>query len=70
MTICNMSIESGARGGMIAPDETTFNYLKGRNFLQKAKSGIKLFYIGRLYHLTPELNMTKKYILTDLISNQ
>ncbi|HCL06996.1 MAG TPA: 3-isopropylmalate dehydratase large subunit [Chitinophagaceae bacterium] len=32
MTICNMSIEMGARGGMIAPDETTFNYLKGRQF--------------------------------------
>lgn len=32
MTICNMSIEMGARGGMIAPDEKTFEYLKGRLF--------------------------------------
>jgi len=32
MTICNMSIEMGARGGLIAPDETTFNYVKGRKF--------------------------------------
>ena len=32
MTICNMSIESGARGGLIAPDETTFAYIKGREF--------------------------------------
>src|SRR5256884_5732490 len=32
MTICNMSIEAGARAGMIAPDETTFTYLKGRRF--------------------------------------
>ncbi|PSR14234.1 MAG: 3-isopropylmalate dehydratase large subunit [Bacteroidetes bacterium] len=32
MTICNMSIEMGARGGLIAPDETTFNYLQGREF--------------------------------------
>ena len=32
MTICNMSIEMGARGGMIAPDETTFDYMKGRLF--------------------------------------
>jgi len=32
MTICNMSIEMGARGGMIAPDETTFAYMKGRLF--------------------------------------
>ncbi|CAM3907068.1 3-isopropylmalate dehydratase large subunit [Flavobacterium branchiophilum] len=32
MTVCNMSIEMGARGGMIAPDDTTFEYLKGRQF--------------------------------------
>jgi 3-isopropylmalate/(R)-2-methylmalate dehydratase large subunit len=32
MTICNMSIEAGARAGMIAPDNTTFAYLKGRRF--------------------------------------
>jgi 3-isopropylmalate/(R)-2-methylmalate dehydratase large subunit len=32
MTICNMSIEMGARGGLIAPDDTTFAYLKGRQF--------------------------------------
>ncbi|MBI3602730.1 MAG: 3-isopropylmalate dehydratase large subunit [Candidatus Omnitrophica bacterium] len=32
MTICNMSIEAGARAGMIAPDEVTFNYIKGRDF--------------------------------------
>jgi 3-isopropylmalate/(R)-2-methylmalate dehydratase large subunit len=32
MTVCNMSIEAGARAGMIAPDETTFTYLKGRRY--------------------------------------
>ena len=32
MTICNMSIEMGARGGLIAPDETTFAYIQGRRF--------------------------------------
>ena len=32
MTVCNMSIEAGARAGMIAPDQTTFDYLKGRPF--------------------------------------
>ncbi len=32
MTLCNMSIEAGARAGMIAPDETTISYLKGRRF--------------------------------------
>lgn len=33
MTICNMSIEMGARGGMIAPDEVTYEYMKGREFM-------------------------------------
>jgi 3-isopropylmalate/(R)-2-methylmalate dehydratase large subunit len=37
MTICNMSIEMGARGGLIAPDETTFAYMKGREFAPKGK---------------------------------
>ena len=38
MTVCNLSIESGARGGMIAPDETTFNYLNGREFAPKGEA--------------------------------
>ncbi|MCG7229028.1 3-isopropylmalate dehydratase large subunit [Corynebacterium minutissimum] len=37
MTICNMSIEAGARAGMVAPDETTFEYVKGREFSPKGK---------------------------------
>ena len=36
MTICNMSIEMGARGGIISPDEITFDYLKGREFSPRA----------------------------------
>ena len=35
MTVCNMSIESGARGGLIAPDQTTFDYIRGREFAPK-----------------------------------
>jgi 3-isopropylmalate/(R)-2-methylmalate dehydratase large subunit len=35
MTICNMSIEMGARGGLIAPDETTFEYIKDREYAPK-----------------------------------
>ena len=35
MTVCNMSIEAGARAGMIAPDETTFEYMEGREFAPK-----------------------------------
>ncbi len=38
MTICNMSIEMGARGGLIAPDETTFTYIKGRKFAPQGKA--------------------------------
>ncbi len=37
MTICNMSIEGGARAGMIAPDETTFEYVKGRPYAPKGE---------------------------------
>jgi 3-isopropylmalate/(R)-2-methylmalate dehydratase large subunit len=37
MTLCNMSIEAGARAGLIAPDETTFDYLAGRKFAPKGK---------------------------------
>ena len=35
MTVCNMSIEAGARAGMIAPDQTTFDYIRGREFAPK-----------------------------------
>ena len=37
MTMCNMSIEGGARAGMVAPDETTFAYVEGRPFVPKGK---------------------------------
>ncbi len=38
MTICNMSIEGGARAGMVAPDDTTFEYLAGREFAPKGEA--------------------------------
>ena len=41
MTVCNMSIEMGARGGMIAPDQTTFDYLKGRPYAPKGEEWSK-----------------------------
>lgn len=37
LTLCNLSIEMGSRGGMIAPDETTFNYIKGREYAPNGK---------------------------------
>jgi len=38
MTLCNMSIEAGARAGMVAPDETTFAYVKGRRFAPQGEA--------------------------------
>jgi 3-isopropylmalate/(R)-2-methylmalate dehydratase large subunit len=38
MTVCNMSIEAGARGGMIAPDTTTYDYLRGREFVPQGEA--------------------------------
>ena len=50
MTICNMSIEMGARGGLIAPDQTTFDYVKGREFAPKGEEWDKaLAYWKTLY---------------------
>ncbi len=41
MTVCNMSIEAGGRGGMIAPDDTTFTYLQGRDHSPKGADWVK-----------------------------
>ncbi|QBQ39913.1 3-isopropylmalate dehydratase large subunit [Sphingobacterium psychroaquaticum] len=50
MTVCNMSIEMGARGGLIAPDQTTFDYVKGREFAPKGEEWDKaLAYWETLY---------------------
>jgi 3-isopropylmalate/(R)-2-methylmalate dehydratase large subunit len=50
MTLCNMSIEAGARAGMIAPDETTFAYLEGRRFAPKGDAWEKA---GRYWRTLP-----------------
>jgi 3-isopropylmalate/(R)-2-methylmalate dehydratase large subunit len=47
MTVCNMSIEMGARGGMVAPDETTFAYIKGRELAPKDEDWEKALSIWR-----------------------
>ena len=50
MTVCNLSIEMGARGGLIAPDETTFGYIKDKEFAPKGKNWDKaLAYWKTLY---------------------
>ena len=38
LTLCNLSIEMGARGGMVAPDDTTFEYIKGREYAPKGEA--------------------------------
>ena len=62
MTICNMSIEMGARCGMIAPDETTFSYMKGRKLLPRGQTGINHWLIGKRCSLIPELNSIRNNI--------
>jgi 3-isopropylmalate/(R)-2-methylmalate dehydratase large subunit len=68
MTICNMSIEMGARCGMIAPDETTFNYIKGRRFApqgdewDKALAHWKTLYSDAGAKFDAELNISAEDI--------
>ncbi len=54
MTICNMSIEMGARGGLIAPDETTFEYIKGREFAPKGADWDKKLAEWKLLYSEPD----------------
>lgn len=44
MTVCNMSIECGARGGLIAPDETTYEFIKGRDFAPRDEDWDRAIY--------------------------
>lgn len=50
MTVCNMSIECGARGGLIAPDETTFAYVKGREYAPKGADWDKALAYWKTLH--------------------
>jgi 3-isopropylmalate/(R)-2-methylmalate dehydratase large subunit len=50
MTVCNMSIEAGARAGLIAPDDTTFAYLRGRPFAPQAEQWDKAVALWRALH--------------------
>ncbi len=67
MTVCNMTIEGGARAGMVAPDETTFAYLEGRPFVPSGKDfdeAVDRWKMlasdpGASFDLTVELDATK-----------
>src|SRR5207247_197416 len=59
MTLCNMSIEAGARAGMVAPDETTFSYIKGRRFAPDGNEWEKIVARWRNLHSDPEAHYDK-----------
>ncbi|HEY9118054.1 MAG TPA: 3-isopropylmalate dehydratase large subunit, partial [Roseivirga sp.] len=61
MTICNMSIEMGARGGMIAPDDTTFEYIKGREFAPKGEEWEKAMKYWKTLYSDEGASFDKEY---------
>lgn len=61
MTICNMSIEMGARCGMIAPDETTFNYIQGREFAPKGEEWEKKLAYWKTLYSDEDATFDKEY---------
>ncbi len=63
MTICNMSIEAGARAGLVAPDETTFLYMKGRPQVPKGESWEKAVDAWRELPSDPDANFDREVTL-------
>lgn len=61
MTICNMSIEMGARGGLIAPDEITFEYVKGREFAPKGEEWDKSVAYWKTLYSDSDAQFDKEY---------
>src|SRR5437660_3987161 len=59
MTLCNMSIEAGARAGMVAPDETTFRYIKGRRFAPSGAAWQEVENYWRTLRSDPEAHYDK-----------
>ena len=62
MTICNMSIEAGARAGLIAPDEKTFDYLKGREYTPKNYDSLVQYWKENL-KTDSDAKFEKKFVL-------
>jgi 3-isopropylmalate/(R)-2-methylmalate dehydratase large subunit len=63
MTLCNMSIEAGARAGMVAPDDTTFEYLAGRQFAPKGEAWEKALVDWRSLPSDPQAKFDKTLTL-------
>jgi len=62
MTVCNLSIEMGARGGMIAPDEKTFEYIKGREFTPEGAAWNKAMNYWETLHTDEGAIFDKEYV--------
>jgi 3-isopropylmalate/(R)-2-methylmalate dehydratase large subunit len=62
MTVCNLSIEMGARGGMIAPDEKTFDYIKGREFAPKGEAWDRTMEYWKTLFSDPEAEFDKDVV--------
>ena len=69
MTICNMSIEAGARAGLIAPDDKTFEYLKNKPFSPKRKEWDKAVEYWKTLKSDRMLFMIKQLKLMRLLLN-
>jgi len=63
LTVCNMSIEGGARGGLIAPDETTFAYIKGRPFAPKADEWDAAVAYWKTLYTDPDAQFDKSVVI-------
>ncbi len=61
MTVCNMSIEMGARGGMIAPDQTTFDYIKGKKFAPQGDAFAKAVSYWKTLPTDADATFDKEY---------
>ena len=61
MTVCNMSIEMGARGGLIAPDRTTFDYIKGRKFAPQGAEFDQAVAYWKTLHSDADARFDKEY---------
>ena len=61
MTVCNLSIEMGARGGMIAPDDKTFEYIKGREFTPKGADWDKSMAYWKTLHTDNMATFDKEF---------
>jgi len=63
MTICNMSIEAGARAGLVAPDEVTFDYVRGRPFAPQGEAFEQAVAYWRGLHSDPDARFDREVVL-------